>query len=163
MQENNTVAIEIERKFLVLRNLWFPPGRGTQYKQGYLSTDPARSVRVRHSGDAAFLTIKGPQSHGACAEFEYEIPESDALEMLNTLCLASLIEKVRYRVLVGNHWWDVDEFLGANTGLLLAEIELSHQHERFEIPAWIGTEVTGDARYFNASLCRNPYGTWTRD
>lgn len=157
------MAVEIERKFLVQRNLWIPPGQGTHYQQGYLSTDPVRTVRVRHAGDRAFLTIKGSQCHGACVEFEYEIPVADALEMLNTLCLASLIEKIRFRVFVGSHWWDVDEFLGQNAGLLVAEIELNHHRERFEMPAWIGVEVTGDARYFNAALCANPYGNWGQD
>lgn len=154
------MAVEIERKFLVQKNLWIPPGQGTHYRQGYLSTDPARTVRVRQAGNSAFLTIKGAQCHGICAEFEYPIPGPDALEMLSTLCLASLVEKIRYRVLVGSHWWDVDEFLGENAGLLIAEIELSHQSERFEIPAWVGTEVTGEARYYNAALCANPYRAW---
>ncbi|NCO51289.1 MAG: CYTH domain-containing protein [Deltaproteobacteria bacterium] len=154
------MGVEIERKFLVERKLWRPPEAGQHYQQGYLSLDPARTVRIRRADNTAFLTIKGAQCGGACAEYNYEIPLAEAQEILNHLCVAPLIDKIRYRVLVGKHWWDVDEFLGENTGLIVAEIELSRYNENFAMPAWVDREVTGDVRYFNAALCISPYRNW---
>jgi len=153
------MAIEIERKFLVRKPLWAPAVPGTRYRQGYLSLDPQRTVRVRLAGAAGFLTIKGASAHGARAEYEYPIPAADA-EALLALCHRPLIEKLRYRVTVGGHLWEVDEFFGDNAGLLLAEVELTEIGEAVELPEWVGEEVTDDPRYYNAALSQHPFSTW---
>lgn len=153
------MATEIERKFLVDGEDWRAGARGVRLKQGYLSTDPARSVRVRLAGEAAWLTVKGQSAGIARQEFEYAIPAEDA-EQLFALCLPGMISKTRYRVRVGAHDWDIDEFHGANDGLLLAEIELDRDDEAFDRPRWLGEEVSDDPRYFNAALVENPYCRW---
>ena len=155
------MGVEIERKFLVTGEDWRLLGEPVLLRQGYLSTDPARTVRVRIEGRQGVLTIKG-KSHGATrGEWEYPIPEDEAAELLDQLCPAPLVEKFRTRVTVGNHVWEVDEFIGANKGLLVAEIELAAEDEMFLLPDWVGAEVTGDARYYNSSLIRQPYSQWT--
>jgi adenylate cyclase len=154
------MGVEIERKFLPAGDAWRELGEPVLLRQGYLSSDPARVVRVRIQGETAFLTIKG-KSHGATrGEWEYPIPVPDAAELLDTLCLAPLVEKIRRRIPVGAHLWEVDEFLGANAGLVVAEIELDSEDEAFDKPDWIGSEVTDDARYFNSNLIRHPYSSW---
>jgi adenylate cyclase len=151
---------EIERKFLVIGDGWRERGPAVRYRQGFLSTDPERTVRVRIAGDRASLTIKG-KTHGARrAEFEYEIPIDDAQRMLDTLCKRPLIEKVRHTVTVGGHAWEIDVFEGENDGLVIAELELQSEDEAFERPDWIGAEVTEDPRYFNSNLVERPYNTW---
>jgi adenylate cyclase len=150
---------EIERKFLVDTQLWQPDGSGVLIRQGYLSTDKDRVVRVRSAGPRAYLTIKGP-GHISRAEFEYEIPLDDAALMLDRLCLPGLIEKTRYRQEVAGHMWEIDVFHGDNAGLVVAEIELREEGEIFERPDWALREVSGDPRYFNASLSRAPFKTW---
>lgn len=155
------MAQEIERKFLVRDDRWRNGAEGLLYRQGYVPTRDRRTVRVRIVGDTGYLTLKGATQGIARAEFEYPIPKADAEAMLAELCEPPLIEKVRYRITVGQHLWEVDEFLGDNTGLILAEIELQHEDEAFEWPGWIGEEVSGDPRYYNSALVRSPYRTWT--
>lgn len=151
---------EIERKFLVRGNAWKTLGLGLPMRQGYLSTDPDRVVRVRIEGDAATLTIKGRSIGVTRGEWEYPIPLADAEEMLAQLCLRPLVEKIRYRIRQHQMLWEVDEFLGENTGLVVAEIELTSEDQAFIKPEWVGDEVTDNARYFNSSLLRHPYSAW---
>ena len=152
------MGIEIERKFLVTGAAW-RQGEGTPYRQGYLSRDAARTVRVRVAGDAGFLTIKGATRGAVRAEFEYAIPLADA-EALLRLADGDLIDKRRRHVAFGGFTWDVDEFFGANAGLVVAEIELPHADTPFPRPPWLGREVTDDGRYSNASLSAHPYRDW---
>jgi CYTH domain-containing protein len=152
------MAIEIERKFLVVGEQW-RVGPGTSLVQGYLNRDPERTVRVRIAGLEAFITIKGRSQGAMRSEFEYPIPTMDAQSLLQ-LCDGPLVEKLRYRVAVGGLTWDVDEFRGQNAGLVLAEIELSAIDQPFERPVWVGEEVTLDARYFNSNLAVRPYSAW---
>ncbi|HOT28563.1 MAG TPA: CYTH domain-containing protein [Candidatus Ozemobacteraceae bacterium] len=154
------MGIEIERKFLVTGDAWRTGARGVFYRQGYLSTAKERTVRVRIAGDRGFLTIKGESSGAARAEYEYEIPAVDAREMLERLCEKPLIEKTRYTVAFAGRKWEIDEFAGENEGLIVAEIEFSGEGVHFELPSWAGREVTGDPRYFNSSLARNPWRNW---
>ncbi len=151
---------EIERKFLVTSDTWRRKAKGTYYRQGFLSTEPARTVRVRIAGERGTLTIKGKTVGATRDEFEYDIPREQAEQLLDTLCLRPLIEKVRYLVREGAHTWEVDVFEGENAGLVVAEIELQREDEVFERPDWLGREVTDDPRYFNANLVQNPYRTW---
>ena len=151
---------EIERKFLVGNDSWRPGASGTRFRQGYLSTDPERTVRVRLEGDRGVLTIKGPSRGISRAEFEYPIPAAEAATLLDTLCLQPLIEKTRYRVEHGGHLWEIDEFAGDNAGLVLAEVELSSEDEQVALPPWVGMEVSNDPRYFNANLARHPFSRW---
>ncbi len=154
------MAIEIERKFLLCNDTWRSSARGRQYRQGYIMTGKGVTVRVRTVEEQAYLTIKGKSRGAARAEYEYPIPLADALEMLETLCARPLIEKTRYLVEYGGFSWEIDEFAGENQGLLVAEIELSSEEQDFPRPPWLGREVTGDSRYFNASLVQNPYTNW---
>ncbi len=154
------MALEIERKFLVKHGVWLAPSAGTRYRQGYLSTDPARGVRVRLAGGQAWLTIKGKTVGISRAEFEYPIPVADAREMLDRLCRRPLIEKTRYRVEAAGLVWEVDEFDGVNAGLVIAEVELADENQRIDLPDWVGREVTGDPRYCNASLVDRPFCEW---
>jgi len=152
------MALEIERKFLVTGTAWrAAPQR--YFCQGYLNRDKQRTVRVRVAGDEAWLTVKGPSSGAVRSEFEYAIPLDDAKQMLS-LCEQPLIEKNRYVVEHAGHTWEVDEFLGDNAGLVVAEIELASADESFVKPDWIGEEVTQDARYFNSNLAAHPYQRW---
>lgn len=154
------MVIEIERKFLVTGDAWKRAAVGVLYRQGYLSTDKARTVRVRIAGERAFITIKGMAIGIARPEFEYEIPPDDAAAMLDGLCLKPLIEKRRYTLERKGMRWEVDEFLGENLGLVVAEVELDSADQAIELPEWIGLEVTDDARYFNSSLIAHPFSQW---
>jgi adenylate cyclase len=154
------MPLEIERKFLVTNNSWRMPGRGTRYRQGYLSTEPARNVRVRVGAGRGFITVKGLTVNTTRPEYEYPIPVEDANEMLDTLCLKPIIEKVRYTIEHDGLLWEVDEFEGENAGLVIAEVELAEANQTIFLPDWIGEEVTDDARYYNASLIANPFTTW---
>jgi CYTH domain-containing protein len=154
------MGVEIERKFLVVGDDWRSLAEGIEYRQGYLSTVKERTVRVRTVGDRGFLTIKGITTGATRAEFEYEIPKLDADQMIDELCERPIIHKTRYRIPYQGHVWEVDEFHGDNEGLILAEIELDDEDETFELPPWIGEEVTGDPRYFNANLVAHPYSMW---
>ena len=154
------MGVEIERKFLPRGDGWRELSKGTPYRQGYLCTGSGLTVRVRIAGEKGFLTIKGPGSGTTRAEFEYQIPTEDAAEMLDGLCEKPLIEKNRYTIGYQGFVWEVDEFFGDNEGLVVAEIELEFEEQQFELPEWIGEEVTGDPRYFNTSLVKKPYSTW---
>ena len=150
---------EIERKFLVNGNAWRSLAAGQVYRQGYLPTQEC-TVRVRVVGEIGFLTIKGPSVGISRAEFEYQIPVQDAQEMMDTLCVSPLIEKLRYRIQLNGLTWEVDEFMGDNAGLILAEVELEDEGQTIDLPEWIGKEVSGDPRYFNASLVKHPFSQW---
>ena len=155
------MGIEIERKFLVTGEGWRQPASAqTRFSQGYLSRDPARTVRVRRAGERAFLTIKGATTGASRAEFEYEIPLADAQALL-AMCEEPAIEKIRHLYEHEGSTWEVDEFLGANAGLVVAEIELQSEDQAFARPAWLGEEVTGDGRYVNANLAARPFKTWS--
>lgn len=153
------MAEEIERKFLVTSREW-RTGDATEYRQGYLSLDKERTVRVRLAGDQAYLTIKGITRGATRREYEYPIPREDAVQMLDELCRQPLIEKRRYRLEHEGLTWEIDEFFGDNAGLVVAEVELEREDQPFARPPWLGEEVTGDPRYYNASLVENPYRNW---
>lgn len=154
------MAVEIERKFLVRSDDWRKGAVGTSYRQGYLTIDPERTVRVRIAGDKGFLTIKGKTEGMTRSEFEYPIPLAEASQLLDALCLRPLIEKIRYCVNYAGHLWEIDEFAGDNNGLILAEVELDSCDEQVELPPWAGEEVTEDHRYYNSSLSQTPYQSW---
>ena len=154
------MGVEIERKFLVRGDAWRALGEAQLMRQGYLSTDPDRTVRVRIEGESATLTIKGRSVGASRGEWEYAIPLADAAELLERLCQQPLIEKYRHRIAHAGMLWEVDEFLGANAGLVVAEIELASEEQAFERPEWIADEVTDDRRYFNSNLIRLPYSQW---
>ncbi|HJV81541.1 CYTH domain-containing protein [Noviherbaspirillum sp.] len=154
------MGIEIERKFLVRDERWKTLGQGVLLRQGYLSSAADRTVRVRIEGDAATLTIKGRNLGATRTEWEYAIPIADAQALLDSLCERPLIEKRRYRIPLQGMTWEVDEFLGENAGLVVAEIELQSEQQEFAKPDWVGEEVTHDARYFNANLLRHPFCKW---
>jgi adenylate cyclase len=153
---------EIERKFLVTGDSWRALVEPVHFRQGYISDDPERTVRVRVSGDRAWLTIKGLSIGAARPEYEFEIPVSHAREMLDRLCLRPILEKRRSRIPHGDLVWEVDEFLGENFGLIVAEVELHSADQAFTRPDWVGDEVTGDVRYYNSNLLKNPYSRWGR-
>jgi adenylate cyclase len=150
---------EIERKFLVRPEQFPKTDSKMVIRQGYLSVDPERIVRIRIEGDKAWFTVKGKISGITRLEFEYSIPVSDAEEMLK-LSLFPPVEKIRHRLEIMGTQWEVDEFLGANHGLILAEVELEEEGQVFNRPDWLGMEVTGDERYYNSYLSRNPFSTW---
>ena len=152
------MALEIERRFLVIQE-GVPDLPGTLYKQGYLSRDPQRTVRVRMAGESCWLAIKGERVGATRLEFEYSIPVSDAHQLME-LCLDSPIEKRRFFIPFENHVWHVDQFLGENGGLVLAEIELQSEDEAFQKPDWIGREVTHEVRYYNSRLSICPFQSW---
>lgn len=152
---------EIERKFLVNGTEYRTNSNKIYYKQGYLSVNKERTVRVRIVGKQGFITIKGKNNGISRPEYEYEIPLTEAGEILDNLCLKPIIEKYRhiYRH-SDNMVWEIDEFLGDNTGLIVAEIELPTETSLFTKPDWIGKEVTDDPRYYNSNLIRNPFCQW---
>lgn len=153
---------ETERKFLVLSAAYQQEAfRKTRISQGYLNSDKNRSVRIRIRDEKAYLTIKGPSGNSGASRYEWEeeIDKKDA-EALMELCEPGRIEKNRYEVKLGNHIFEVDEFYGDNEGLVVAEIELKDENDPFQKPSWLGKEVTGDVRYYNASLSKHPYKSW---
>lgn len=152
------MASEIERKFLVTGAAWRQPD-AQRLTQGYLNRDKQRTVRVRLAGERAWLTVKGVSVGATRAEFEYEIPAADAVQLL-ALCDGPLIDKFRHVVRHEGLVWEVDEFLGDNLGLVVAEVELSHEDQAIAKPSWVGEEVTHDARYFNSSLASRPFCSW---
>jgi adenylate cyclase len=154
------MAAEIERKFLTIDDSWRDGSHGIRISQGYLSQDPDRTVRVRIAGENAWLTIKGRTEGIRRAEFEYEIPVDDARDLLE-LCLPSVIDKTRYRMTYGGHLWEVDDFHGENTGLVVAEVELAYESVPVDLPSWVGAEVSADPRYFNSALATRPFTKWT--
>ncbi len=153
---------EIERKFLVLNDNYKQEAFAqTRISQGYLNSHPERTVRVRIKGDKGYLTIKGMGNESGTTrmEWETEISVTEAQELL-ALCEEGVIDKTRYEVKADRHTFEVDEFFGDNEGLVIAEVELEDENEVFAKPAWLGQEVTGDERYYNAYLSRNPFTTW---
>ena len=153
------MGIEIERKFLVRDRGFLDGSPGVAYRQGYLSTDPDRTVRIRRAGPDAYVTVKGRSRGATRAEFEYEIPAADADEML-ALCIPPVIEKVRHRIEHAGRTFEVDVFGGVNEGLVVAEVELPSEDALVDLPGWIGDEVTDDPRYFNANLIAHPFKDW---
>lgn len=154
--------LEIERKFLVKSDGFRQKATSqTRIVQGFLNTDPDRTVRVRIKGDKGFLTVKGSSNESGTTRFEWEteITASEAANLID-LCEAGILEKTRFELPFGNHLYEVDEFLGENKGLILAEIELNHEDERFEKPDWLGEEVTGQVQYYNSQLSRKPFKQW---
>ncbi|MDY6827810.1 MAG: CYTH domain-containing protein [Pseudomonadota bacterium] len=158
------MAIEIERKFLVAGPVpWDAALEVVAIEQGYLCVEGDRVLRVRRAGQRAWLTFKAGGMGIARLEYEYEIPVADALEMLARLCVHPLVEKVRHRIAHGGHLWEVDQFLGTNQGLVVAEIELHAEDEPFDRPDWLGAEVSRLPRYSNAALARRPFSEWDAD
>ena len=156
------MMIEIERKFLVASDTFKTECfKKTRITQGFLSTDPERTVRVRVKGKQGFLTIKGLSNTSGTSRFEWEkeicIEEAEALLKI---CKKGVIDKIRYEVKIANHIYEIDEFYGDNTGLIIAEIELNSEEEMFEKPTWLGKEVTGDAKYYNSQLSIKPFNEW---
>ena len=155
------MGIEIERKFLVNYDQWEQLVKpvGEFYRQGYLLTDPKKTIRVRQTSDKGFLTIKGISVGATRAEYEYEIPIEEAKELLDQFSVAEL-SKVRFKIAIENHIWEVDVFSGNNQGLIVAEIELKSENEKFVLPTWIDREVTGEEKYYNSNLVTKPYSDW---
>jgi len=156
--------VEIERKFLVNSTDFKEQASAkNQIAQGYLNSNPERTVRVRIKGESGFLTIKGKGNESGTTrlEWETEIPLAEAKPLL-ALCEKGIIDKIRYEITVGKHTFEVDEFFGENEGLLLAEVELHDENESFEKPSWLGKEVTNDVRYYNAYLSKNPFSSWQK-
>lgn len=154
--------LEIERKFLVASEAYKQAATSqTRIAQGFLNTDPSRTVRVRIKGDKGFLTVKGASNESGTTRFEWEIEISvkEATNLID-LCESGILEKIRYEVPSGRHIFEVDEFLGENKGLVVAEVELNHEDERFEKPDWLGIEVTGQKKYYNSQLSKNPFTSW---
>jgi adenylate cyclase len=155
------MAVEIERKFLLKDQSWREIAeQGKSYCQGYLSEAGPGSVRVRIEGSQAKLNIKSATLNMSRLEYEYDIPVIDAREMLDSVCIKPLIEKTRYHVWFAGKCWEVDEFIGENQGLIVAEIELENEQEALTLPDWVGEEVTADPRYYNVSLVKHPYKDW---
>jgi CYTH domain-containing protein len=153
------MGIEIERKFLVKQ---LPPdlSPGLVICQGYMVNQRDRVVRIRTKGNKGFLTIKGKTIHTWRREFEYEIPLTDAQQMLDLFCEPPLVEKTRFKIEFKGFEWVIDRFAGKNLGLVVAEIELDHESQAFETPPWAGEEVSHDPRYYNSNLIEHPYSTW---
>ena len=154
------MAKEIERKFLVKNLDWKTQAKGTLYRQGYLNSEKERTVRVRTIDDKAFITVKGITTGVTRMEFEYEIPFADATQMLDKLVEKPIIEKYRYKLAQDGLVWEIDEFLGDNEGLVVAEVELADAQQVLVRPDWLGEEVSSDPRYFNNNLVANPYKNW---
>ena len=155
------MSVEIERKFLVDHEKWsiVEKPEGTHYRQGYILSDKEHTVRVRVSDKKCFLNLKSKSSNMSRNEYEYEIPLQDGLEILKSFTTNGT-EKIRYNIPFEGKLWEVDEFLGDNTGLIVAEIELKSEQEEFSKPAWISVEVTDDGRYTNAALAKSPFKDW---
>jgi CYTH domain-containing protein len=153
---------EIERKFIVVGDGWRALSEpGIAVEQGYLSaSSDGATVRVRLAGEKGWITIKGPTEGISRPELEYEIPSDDAVYLLRNLCLGRIVSKTRYRLGQKGLVWEIDEFSGKNKGLVLAEIELTHEDQAFDKPDWLGKEVSFDSRYFNSALAKNPFSQW---
>lgn len=154
--------LEIERKFLVKSDGYKQKAISqNRIVQGFLNTDPDRTVRVRIKGEKGFLTVKGASNASGTTRFEWEteISVSEATNLID-LCESGILEKIRFEVPFGDQVFEVDEFLGENKGLVLAEVELKHEEERFERPEWLGEEVTGRIKYYNSQLSKKPYKVW---
>ena len=156
------MPVEIERKFLVNTIPSQQIHRSKKVKQGYMVHDEHQVVRVRSMDNDHFLTIKSNSKGLSRLEFEYQIPKEDAMDMFEHLCGSGIIEKTRHYIETPNHTWEIDEFHGRNQGLVVAEIELESEYEQFDIPEWIGEEVSDDPRYYNMNLMANPYDVWNK-
>ncbi len=158
------MSIEIEKKFLLIGEDWRALGKSKRFRQGYLSVSKERVVRVRTIEDKGvgkgFITIKGTTIGATRLEYEYEIPFIECQGMLDQLAIRPILEKERYQIEYKGLIWEVDEFLGENKGLLVAEVELDSEDQVFDKPDWIGEEVTGDPKYYNSNLIRHPFSTW---
>ena len=154
------MAKEIERKFLINKDQFKPNDEGDYIAQGYLSSTPERTVRVRIKNNRGYLTVKGKNTGIIRSEFEYEIPVNDAKELLE-LCEPSIIVKRRYNINVNGSKWEVDVFEGDNEGLIVAEIELASENETFSKPDWVAKEVSSDVRYYNSHLSKHPFKSWS--
>ena len=155
------MAQEIEKKFLVAGEFKESAKKATRITQGYLSSVPERTVRVRVKGDKGYITVKGIGNDSGASRFEWEkeIPVEDVRDLLK-ICEPGVIDKTRYLVDCDGHTFEVDEFYGDNEGLVVAEVELSDENEEFTRPSWLGEEVTGDKKYYNSMLMKNPYKNW---
>jgi adenylate cyclase len=155
------MAQEIERKFLVKGDYKKDVFKKTRITQGYLSSVPERTVRVRIKGEKGFITIKGKGNASGASRFEWEkeIPVEEVKDLLQ-LCEPGIIDKTRSLVKAGKHTFEVDEFYGENEGLSVAEVELEDENEAFEKPEWLGEEVTGDPKYYNSMLMKSPFKNW---
>lgn len=155
------MGLEIERKFLVNHAKWAATEKPKRefYRQGYMLTDPNKTIRVRATDTKGFLTIKGKTEGATRAEFEYEIPKEEAIQLLNMFAVSDLT-KYRYKVLFAEKLWEVDVFLGENEGLIVAEIELVSEDETFDLPDWVGGEITGEKKYYNSNLSTFPFNRW---
>ena len=155
------MAIEIEHKYLIKHELWklVVPEKTVIIKQAYLSTDPIKTIRVRIKDKKGFITIKGKAEGASRQEFEYEIPYEDASELIEGHS-TNIIEKKRHIVTYEGHIWEIDEFLGLNRGLIIAEIELQSVNEKYQVPGWVDKNITLDYKYTNANLSLKPYSTW---
>ena len=154
------MGIEIERKFLIKDKTWRPPVPGKKYRQGYLSSVPERSVRIRIVDELGYLTIKGISKGASRLEYQYDIPVAEAKVMLAELCEKPIIDKIRYTLEYKGLTWEIDRFFGDNEGLYIAEVELAREDQDIIKPQWVGKEVTEDPRYYNVNLIKNPYGKW---
>ena len=154
------MGTEIERKFLLTNDVWRELGEGVRYRQGYLNSIKERTLGVRTINEKGFLTIKGITIGATRVEYEYEIPKDECTAMLDALAEKPIIDKSRYKVGYEGFTWEIDEFFGENQGLIVAEIELESEDQKFDKPEWIGEEVTGDPRYFNSNLIKHPYTKW---
>jgi adenylate cyclase len=155
------MPLEIEHKYLIRKDLWYAIHKpeGTMIRQGYLISGQGKTVRVRTDGTRAFLTIKGPSVNATRQEYEYSIPVGEANEILD-LFTTKAIEKIRYKIGFAGKTWEVDEFFGANEGLIIAEIELNSPDETYERPSWLGDDITHDPRYYNSYLTEHPVSSW---
>ena len=155
------MGLEIERKFLVNHEKWAvaEKPKAEFYRQGYLLTDPNKTIRIRATATKGFMTIKGKSEGATRAEFEYEIPKEEAIQLLDMFAVSDLT-KYRYKVIFAEKLWEVDVFLDENEGLIVAEIELSSEDESFELPEWAAEEVTGEKKYYNSNLSTLPFSKW---
>jgi CYTH domain-containing protein len=155
------MGLEIERKFLVNNEKWnsIEKPKKNLFRQGYILTDPNKTIRVRLTDLKGYLTIKGLTVGATRPEFEYEIPPEEAEQLLNNFSISDL-KKIRYEIIFKDKLWEVDEFLGDNLGLIVAEIELKSESEFFELPDWIDREVSGEEKYYNSNLSINPFVKW---
>ena len=157
------MALEVERKFLIAGDFKSFAKKSVRITQGYISSAPERTVRIRIKGEKGFITIKGIGSASGVSRYEWEmeIPLAEALDLLQ-ICEPGVIDKTRYLIEDGRHTFEVDEYYGDNEGLIVAEVELSSENEAFDKPEWLGDEVTGTAKYYNSMLAKNPYKNWDK-
>lgn len=151
---------EIEKKFLVKREMIKSVTKGIFLRQGYISIDKKRTVRVRIAENKAYITVKGISTGAVRDEYEYEIPVRDANEILDKICITPIIEKKRVKLEINELTWEIDSFYGDNEGLIIAEVELKDEEQTITKPDWAGKDVTGDPKYFNSNLVKNPYKNW---